>query len=267
MNYFKLAVALLAGASVASAAAGLRTDSNGDCDFYEAEELRLHQIIQAGDNPAALAAMIKGCRKVFFNAYLESGLTEMIRQHRQALFRFIVPHVEFEAWPHTRNELLQGFLMQALRSNNFDAADYLAGLEIQVQPRVEGGSAWGACEAGNYNVQGLKDFFTKHRGVAEALSPTHGDMQFVASEADVRALVKVAQHCDNLNGQRSFNPTRFLVHLLKTNRSMGNAELARAVFRLIQYGAPYEDADVQYWLQRRPEIFRLVHAMMTKEPV
>lgn len=141
MNYFQLLVVLLAGAALVSAAAFPRIDANGGYEFGLADSLRVEQMVQEGDDPAALAEMINGCRSLTYNVHLEVILRQMIFRRRHAIFAFLFPLIDFEARVN-RNDFLSGILVMALCSNSIQIADFVMS-QGDIQPDlVEGRPTW-----------------------------------------------------------------------------------------------------------------------------
>lgn len=256
MNYFQLFVVLLAGAALVSAAAFPRIDANGGCEFGLADSLRVEQMVQEGDDPAALAEMINGCRSLTYNVHLEVILRQMIFRRRHAIFAFLFPLIDFEARVN-RNDFLSGILVMALCSNSIQIADFVMS-QGDIQPElVEGRPTWRNSGQDAWKLPELLDFFTRHPEYAAVLSPTYAEMLVVRNAESARILVELARHCDNLSGQHNFDAARWLGELLTQNPFIAQDDLARVAYHLIQEGAPFDD-NTRSWLARYPEALQLI---------
>lgn len=238
MNNFKLLTALFAGASLVSAAANPRADANGVCYFNAADSQRLVHIVQEGDNPAPLAEMLEGCQGLVFNQYLEDGLRDMIRLRRHAIFHSLLPRIvpgggwiQYDLLPYS-------ILAGALGCNNFAIADEMLARGALDVRRV-GQPLWIAAEPGVWNLEALRAYIDRHQTRLATLSPSHGDMFEVRTEADARVLIALAQHCQAIAGPQVniFNPTMFLGALLADNHFLTEEELARLALLLHHEGA------------------------------
>jgi hypothetical protein len=95
-------------------------------------------------------------------------------------------------------------------------------------------------------------------------------MLMVRSEADVRVLVALAQHCYVITGERdTFSPTLWLSTLIEVNHQMVGDELARAALFLSEEGAELNAATRQRFAERHPEAYQMYHEWtqeQVKEP-
>lgn len=257
MNYFKLILALLAGASFVSAAANPRADANGVCELNAADDQRLEQIVQEDENPAELAEMINGCMALVYNAALETGLYEMVRLRRLALFRYVFPLVDFGNRGRRggqRNTGLYELLQYAVRHNSVGIADYLLGRGLQISHMV-GGGLWQRAE----NLEVIGPLLAIHPEQAEHLSPTQLDMAAVENEAHARVLVAATRLCDGLRGQHTFNANEWLRELAFSGVFMEDHDLAAVATYLIrEAGAEMNEEIRGYYVERRPAALRLI---------
>lgn len=264
MCYFKHIIGvLLVGASLVCATANPRGDADGFCTFNETDGQRLVQIVEEGDNPAPLAEMLEGCQRLVFGRHLQPGLQFMIRLHRHAIFRYLLPLIECRVPGFTRSQFLGGILGMALGCNSIEIADYLLDQGARVQSGG-GRTVWLAAAQGVWNLDDLKGLISRHPEYAVALTPTGADIARAGDEDDVRVLVGLSRHCDALSGQATFDATFFMVALLSSDAFIQDEELARMALRLYHEGAELNQT-AREWFELHPEAYQLFSEWATED--
>jgi hypothetical protein len=91
-------------------------------------------------------------------------------------------------------------------------------------------------------------------------------MHRVRSEADVRVLVALAQHCQAISGEQdTFGPTQMLRALLVDTGIITEEALARVALLLFKKGAELNDSILELFRAKHPEAYRLFHELLQKD--
>jgi hypothetical protein len=238
--YFKLIVALLAGACLVSAAANQDGGAHRAWELSYGNYRRLELYAMYSDNSAPLArqmAVSGGYSHFAYNDNLFSLFTCMIRYRKQDLLRWILPLVDFGREAALRDEALSALLRTAIRYGNMEIAELLVDQEgFRVQPSWM--REWMNSRERLWDAGAVKAFISRHGEHADALAPGPTEMRKVHRLEDAQALVEVAQLCDHLSGQHTFDPRAFLVEFVfHPGEFADHEDQARVIHMLTQHGA------------------------------
>jgi hypothetical protein len=245
LNCLKVVIALLlARASLIYSApyATAGNDQNAISKLCDADRFALNQIIQGGDDPAALDRLLGGSSRLF-DTKLFAPFQMMIVGGRNRSFEFLLLRISFTS-DSRRNAAWSIFLKIALFKGNLEAAGFLlcqAGFQIDLSNRD---NVWWTVNEGEahepWDLEGLKRLISSHPRHAAGLAPTYLDVVAAGSADEVLALIELALHCDadnaKLGNPGTFAASRFLKEGLLPS-FISDADMAVAIGRLCELGA------------------------------
>lgn len=225
---------------------------HGVCRLGQADTQRLHAIIQEGDNPEAVAALIVGCEGLSVTWRLELQLLEMIWRDRQATLGFLLPRLHFDDPPEDRDRELTRLLKTALYLDNLAIADMLLGLDFDTEHQrqehfwLEGTFPSGILGREHFEGRsGLaehKAFIDRHQARAADLAPTVGDLRDAWSPEEAMLLIDVALYCDSFGNGNAFDMVQALQEGVGLSVSLGVEGMAAVVRFMLDRGMPLKEA-------------------------
>lgn len=238
MNCFKLAFALLAGASVVAAATYPRLHFRYpyvepmDPFLSEAELVRLTDILWAGDNNAALAYQFGKRQLKLSTSFRIYRLMSFAVEHgRVGSFEYLLSRLEHEpqaGWA------MGGLLREAISRDQMA----IAGLIVKngfLPLRTDTRGLWVRNVDGSWHLNFIKQLITDHAEQAAELAPARGDFMLLNTIHDALALLEIARHCAARSGQQ-LNLTEFMEHFI-AEAAMFGADKALLTRHLLREGA------------------------------
>jgi hypothetical protein len=236
MNYFKLAVALLASATLLSAAAYPHPFAGfGPVAQPVLPDIgQVQEILEQGDYPQVLAGLF-GEQRLPFVPEIRKYFASAMEHGRVESFQFLLSRLQMSQ--DDGNRFLSHLLLDALARDNFGVAEIIMKHDFPIftTPRM---SVWmPRAEGIPWDLPMMKGFINNHAGKAAEMAPRKYDYKRARSAGDVAVLIELSRHCEAVSaGQRAFDPDLALKGLI-ANDDIGDGQMAEATRLLLQCGA------------------------------
>lgn len=262
MIYFKILVAaLLASASLISAAANPRADANGVCHFSAEDDTVLARLAEEGGDPAPLAEMLDGCTHLEYKEAYRGPLKKNLLLRRPEIFNLFLPLLSFPEAAQ-KNALFSTLTILAFSKSRKDAVRYLLDQDFTIDREHAHKIFWvSPTTKGAWSLVELKELVTEHPDKAVDLSPRPKDMYLVESLQEASNLVELARHCEQISNKRLFDATealRTVVFSTWLNHHV-DQQAHIAVYLIQKEGAVLDQELLDLLKRNNPELLHMIN--------
>jgi hypothetical protein len=244
MKYFKLAVAILASASLVASATYPAGDENAICEIGpDASQTFLNAID---------ACRLEG-RMVRYSRSSRNLIEKLAERGKDRSFEYLLQHMHYRNLAE-RDRALTLLLGKAVYYNKMSIAGILLNHQFHNDRadrifwiRDEEGPAW--------DLDSFKQLISAHPEQAADLAPMAFDLQFIDSSQDALFLIDFALYCDTvssgLGAPAKFNASWFL-SLVVGNYNIDDEDMVKVVRHLLELGAESTNEIKQTLIDHNP---------------